>query len=268
MRFRVQINAFSGPLDLLYYLIRKNELDVRDIPIAEIADQFLEMSSVLEQIDFDAVGEFLELATRLIEIKSQMALPHQEELEQEVDDPRRDLVRRLLEYKRFKDAAAALDDRRRQWQQRFARCSTESEKRGVDPADQPIQDVELWDLVSAFSRVMRDSAAAKPASIRYDDTPIEAYSEMICRRLAQEARLPFESIFPSAAHRSKFIGVFLALLELIRGGLVMVDQSENFGRLWILAGPKLGASLGQDADAQGGADRANSPSDDSLPGRR
>lgn len=253
MRFRVQLSAFAGPFDLLYYLIRKNELDVRDVPIAEIADQYLELLEVLEQIDFDAVGEFLDLATRLIEIKSQMALPGQEKQEQEVDDPRHDLVRRLLEYKRFKDAAATLDDQRRQWQQRFARRPIDAGDRTLDLADQPIQDVELWDLVSAFSRVMRDSAAAKPTSIRYDDTPIEVYADIIQQRLQIEPKLGFEELFESGAHRSKLIGVFLALLELIRNALVIVDQSENFGQLWILPGPKFGRGAAGAADLSASA---------------
>jgi len=241
MQFRVQLDAFAGPLDLLLYLIRKNEVDVRDIPIAEIADQFLEVLEVLEQIDFDAVGEFLELAVRMIEIKSQMVLPRQEDEneEQELDDPRRDLVQRLLEYKRYRDAAAALEERRRDWQQRFARRSLEVNDRSLDPADQPIQELELWDLVSAFSRVMRDNAATQPANIRYDDTPIEVYAEMIRDRLRCEPKVRFEALFDAGANRSKLIGVFLALLELIRGSQATAEQAENFSELWICRGLKL-----------------------------
>src|SRR5262245_59988151 len=121
MRFRVQLDMFSGPLDLLWYLVRKHELDVMDIPIARVTEQYLDMITVLEVIDVNAVGDFLELATRLMEIKSRMILPRQDEEEEEIEDPRHDMVERLLEYKKYKDAAAMLEQRGLDWQRRFAR---------------------------------------------------------------------------------------------------------------------------------------------------
>lgn len=154
MRFRVQLDSFSGPLDLLWYLVRKHELDVLDIPIALVTDQYLEMLAVLEQVDVNAVGDFLEVATRLMEIKSKLMLPRHEELEaeQEIEDPRQDMVQRLLEYKKYKDAASMLEERSQQWQQRYARRVNDLSVAEVDPTEQPIQEVELWDLVSAFTR--------------------------------------------------------------------------------------------------------------------
>ena len=185
---------FSGPLDLLWYLVRKHELDVLDIPIAKVTDQYLELISVLQQIDVNAVGDFLELATRLMEVKSRMVLPRQEEQgEEQIEDPRQDIVERLLEYKKYKDAASMLEERGRQWQQRFARRVNELPAGQVDPAEQPIQEVELWDLVSAFARIIRDRAAVQPAAIRYDDTPIEVYMDAIRERLARESRVAFST---------------------------------------------------------------------------
>ena len=113
---------FAGPLDLLWYLVRKQELDILDIPIARVTEQYLEMLAVLEVIDVNAVGDFLELATRLMEIKSRMMLPRHEEdqqAEEQVEDPRNDIVQRLLEYKKYKDAASMLAERGQLWQQRF-----------------------------------------------------------------------------------------------------------------------------------------------------
>jgi segregation and condensation protein A len=236
MRFRVQLDMFSGPMDLMWYLVRKHELDILDIPIALVTEQYLEMLTVLEQIDVDAVGDFLELATRLMEIKSRLMLPRQEEeSEAQIEDPRQDMVQRLLEYKRFKDAASMLEDRSRQWQQRFARRASDLPPRSIDPALQPIQEVEMWDLVSAFARVIRDNESVQPSAIRYDDTPIDVYMEQIRERLASEPRLAFTSLFEADMIKSQMAGIFLAVLELIRHHQVQVEQSDLFGEIWILA---------------------------------
>ncbi len=236
MRFRVQLDTFAGPLDLLLYLVRKHELDVLEIPIARIADQYLEILSVLEQIDVDAVGDFLDLATRLMELKARMMLPRQDEAEEPpIEEARQDLVAQLLEYKRYRDAASLLEDRRQEWQLRFARRTNDLDEGPVDPADQPIHEVELWDLVSAFSRVMREKAAPKPTRIRHDETPIEVHMQRIEERLAAEPRVLFADLFPADSLKSRLVGVFLALLELIRHGRARVEQSELFGEIWVLA---------------------------------
>jgi segregation and condensation protein A len=242
MRFRVQLDMFSGPLDLLWYLVRKHELDILDIPIALVTEQYLSLISVLEQIDVNAVGDFLEVATRLMEIKSKLMLPRHEEIESEeqIEDPRQDMVQRLLEYKKYKDAASMLQERGEQWQQRFVRRVNDLPATRVDPAEQPIQEVELWDLVSAFSRVIRDNATTQLSSIRYDDTPIEDYMQRIRQRLASEPRLAFTSLFEQETReesltKSQLVGIFLAILELIRHHQVQVEQAELFGEIWIVA---------------------------------
>jgi segregation and condensation protein A len=243
MRFRVQLDTFAGPLDLLLYLVRKHELDVLEVPIARVADQYLEILTVIEQIDVDAVGDFLDLATRLMELKARMMLPRQEEAEeQEIEESRQDLVARLLEYKRYKDAASQLEDRQRQWQLRFARRVNDLDDGPRDPADQPIQEVELWDLVSAFSRVMRERAAPKPARIRHDEAPIEVYMQQIADRLAAAPRLAFAEIFPPEGSKGKLVGLFLALLELMRHGRARVEQAELFGNIWVLAPATIAAA--------------------------
>ncbi len=252
MRFRVQLDMFSGPLDLLWYLVRKHELDILDIPIARVTEQYLEMISVLEAIDVNAVGDFLELATRLMEIKSRMMLPRQEDEEEAVEDPRHDMIERLLEYKKYKDAASMLEQRGQEFQRRFARRVNDLPTNRIDPAEQPIQEVELWDLVSAFARVVRDNAAVQPSNICYDETPIEVYMDRIRERLAVEPRLAFTSLFERDMHRSQLVGIFLAVLELIRHLQVQVEQKELFSEIWILAQDTTpGTSLhvvGEDTD--------------------
>jgi segregation and condensation protein A len=237
MRFRVQLDMFAGPLDLLWYLVRKQELDILDIPIARVTEQYLELLTVLEVIDVNAVGDFLELATRLMEIKSRLMLPRHEdeETEEQVEDPRHDIVQRLLEYKKYKDAASMLAERGQLWQRRFSRRANDLPASAAEPTEQPIHEVELWDLVSAFARVIRDNAAAMPSAIRYDDTPIEVYMERIRERLASEATFAFTSLFQPGMIRSQMIGIFLAVLELIRHHQVQVEQPDLFGEIWIAA---------------------------------
>lgn len=148
MNFRVDLDIFRGPLDLLLYLVRKHELDVADIPIAAIADQFLSYLEILQEIDINAVGDFLEMASTLIELKSRLVLPHGGEETDELLDPRADLVQQLLEYKKFKDAASLLDDRSREWQQHYPRLVDDLPPRQTPLSDQPILEAEMWDLVS------------------------------------------------------------------------------------------------------------------------
>jgi segregation and condensation protein A len=236
MDFRVQLDSFRGPLDLLLYLVRKHELDVADLPIALVTEQYLAHLEVLEQLDVNAVGDFLELASMLIEIKSQVVLPRGGEVTEPWDDPRDELVHRLLEYKKYKDAASLLDERSRDWQQHFPRLADDLPAREIDPAGQPIREVELWDLVSALGRLLRESQAVQPQAIVYDETPIQVYMQRIHRRLATERRAAFSEMFEPGMHKSAIVGVFLAILELVRHHSVRTEQNELHGEIWIVPG--------------------------------
>jgi len=234
MDFRVELDVFRGPLDLLLYLVRKHEVEITEIPIAPITDQFLSYLEVLKDLNVDDAGEFLEMASTLVEIKSRMLLPRPEEIEDPLEDPRHDLVERLLEYKKFKDAASMLEDRSREWQLRFVRLADELPARGRDPAAEPIHEVELWDLVSAFGRILRESSTSQPSSIRYDDTPIHVYMTHIHAQLRERGRLGFSELLNPSMHRSTLIGLFLAVLELVRHHGARVEQDEVFSEIWIL----------------------------------
>jgi len=233
--FRIQLDWFRGPLDLLVYLVRKQELDIVDIPIATITDQFLQYLAVLQELDVDSVGDFLAMASTLIEIKSQHVLPRFDEVDDPIDDPRDELVRRLLEYKSYRDAASLLEERSRQWQLQYARLEGEDHSAQKDPQEQPIHEVELWDLVSAFTRILREQEFTQPSSIVYDDTPIHVYMMRIQTRLLERGRIAFTSLFDRAVHRSTLIGTFLAVLELVRHQRVAVEQKEPFDEIWLLA---------------------------------
>ncbi|MBN2476956.1 MAG: segregation/condensation protein A [Pirellulales bacterium] len=234
MDFRVDLNIFRGPLDLLLYLVRKHEVEIVEIPIASITDQFLEYLSVLEQLDVSAVGDFLEVASTLIEIKSQQVLPRADEIQGELEDPRQELVHRLLEYKKYRDAASVLEERSRTWQQHYPRQTVDLPPRERNLAEEPIQELELWDLVSAFGRIMRDTEATRPSNIVYDDTPIHVYMARIHARLLEEGRLAFNDLFDPSMHRSTLVGIFLAILELVSHHHVRVEQNALFGEIWVL----------------------------------
>jgi segregation and condensation protein A len=180
------------------------------------------------------VGDFLAVAAWLIEIKSQQVLPRCDEVQEEIEDPRQDLVRRLLEYKRYRDAASMLEERSRSWQQHYPRLGSDLPGRDRNLADEPIHEVELWDLVSALGRILRDSAAAKPASIVYDDTPIHVHMARIYQRLTERGRLALGDLLDARLHKSALVGMFLAVLELVRHQRILAEQNQLFGEVWLL----------------------------------
>jgi segregation and condensation protein A len=166
-----------------------------------------------------------------------MVLPGDEEVEEELEDPRQELVRRLLEYKQYRDAASMLEERSREWRERFPRMASDLPVRQMSPDEQPIREVELWDLVSAFGRVLKEkNALSGPESIRYDDTPIHVYMQRIDERLGRDGRVAFTAFFDAAVHKSTLVGMFLAVLELVRHQHARAAQPELFGEIWLERG--------------------------------
>jgi segregation and condensation protein A len=239
MDYQVDLDIFRGPLDLLLYLVKRQEVDITEIPIARVAEQFLEYLRVIELIDVERAGDFLVMAATLMEIKSKMLLPRSEDATQEESDPRLDLVRQLVEYKKFKDAALLLEAQAERQLSRLARQPVEA-VREPGPAEQPIRQVELWDLVSAFGRLMRETLALQPQQIIVDQTPVQVYMESLLARLDGELRLPFSAVFTPPHNRARLVGLFLAVLELIKGGRIIAEQPEVFGEIWLRRVPQAG----------------------------
>src|SRR4051794_25579997 len=173
--YQVVLDTFRGPLDLLLYLVKRDEVDILDIPIARVAEQFRHHLDVLTLIDVERAGDFLVMAATLMELKSKMLLPRPEESAEPAEDPRRELVRQLLQYKRFKEASASLEELAELQSLRLARVPVVGppEKSGP-PALQP---VELWDLVSAFSRLMRETLTNQPQAVIVDHTPLHVHMD-------------------------------------------------------------------------------------------
>jgi len=233
MSFDIQLDSFRGPIDLLHYLVRRHEVDVTEVLLAKVTEQYLEFIDGLKEISYDHVGEFLDVASRLIEIKARAVLPRNEhEPEETVEDPREDLVHRLLMYKEFKDAASLLEEHSMQWQSRYARMQDDLPIRKIELAEQPIEEVELWDLVSAFGRILRDNRP-KLEKIVYDDTPIHVYMKRIHSRLVHDGSLTFSQLFEPGMHKSAMIGVFLAVLELTRHHNVRAEQPDIYSEIKI-----------------------------------
>lgn len=244
MAFRIELPAYRGPLDLLLYLVRRQELDITGLSLTRVVDQFVEYLDLLQELDLSGVGEFLELASSLVELKSQAVLPAPvSEHEEVVEDPQEELVQRLLEYKQVRDAACVLDEMSERWQQRFARLSDNLPTRQVDPGSQPIADLELWDLVSAFGRIMRESKGPPQAEVIYDDTPIHVYMQRIHAKLCEVERVALVDLLEGGMHKSTLIGWFLAMLELTRHHGCAAEEDEQSGDIVLVRGTRFSADL-------------------------
>jgi segregation and condensation protein A len=229
--YRVNLEIFAGPLDLLLYLVRKEEVDIYDIPIAKITDQYIRYIELLKSLDIDLAGDFLVMAATLMQIKSAMLLPKAEPdqlQDDDLSDPRKELIRQLLEYKKFKDAANLLNAAADEQKERFPRPGTIIEQ--LKPDTEPeidIEQVSIWDLLEAFDTICKATGNVRDLSNIKDDTPIDLYQIEILHRLQTEGPMTFERIFESRTNRFVLVGLFLALLELIREKLAWVEQASD-----------------------------------------
>jgi len=225
MNPRFQLDIFEGPLDLLLHLIKKNEVDVHDIPIALITDQYLAYLGLFEQLNLDLAGEYLVMAATLMQIKSRLLLPPAEGEAEEEEDPRSELVQQLEEYQRFRAAAAQLADRDILDRDVFRRSPEEPES---ETRELPrLRELELADLVDALREVLRRLPDDEAHEIIGERIPIADRISVILERL-RDGDVEFESLFESSSRR-ELIATFLALLELVKMRAVRALQSERFG---------------------------------------
>jgi segregation and condensation protein A len=267
--YRVRLEAFEGPLDLLLFLIRKHEVDIHDIPIATIAEQFLAHVSQLgtgeHGLDMDFAGEFLVMAATLTEIKSRMLVPgerreHTQEAKAPEVDPRSELVRQLLEYKKYRDAAETLERRAAEWRNRLgnapaARAVAREEDSAENRADEAIdlEDVELIDLVRAFQRIAETVQFDRLGDhkVTYDDTPIELHAEDLLLRAkeAPERELELRSVFQGRS-KSEMVGLFLAMLELVRNRRLAVRQEKESGQIFVRVREDVNTTAGGTSEVE------------------
>ncbi len=228
MEYKVKLEKFEGPLDLLLYLIKKQEINIYDIPIASITEQYLDYIRMLEFLNLELAGEFLLMAATLMRIKARMLLPRQEEEEDEEDDPRRALVQQLLDYQRFKEAAGRLEAMEYQRRLLYARPETEFEGETVEVE----HSYSLFDLVTAFKAVL-DRAEVRYLEVEAEETSIEEKIEILKQKIAENEMVAFQDLFEDGSSAVDLIATFLALLEILRMGLATVKQAKPFSQIWI-----------------------------------
>lgn len=233
--YNIKIPVFEGPFDLLLHLIKENKIDIYDIPIALITGQYLQYIEMMKELNLEIAGEFLVMAATLIHIKSRLLLPLDEELpSEEQEDPRLELVQRLLEYQTFKEAALGLRKREEEWMKVFHK----------EPASEEdelyLLDVNLFDLLEAFKKLL-DKAPPDVVSITKETLTVKDKMSLIMEILEGQEAVKFEEIFGSGIDleqkgimRVQLIVTFIALLELIRLGLAKAYQEREFGNIWVI----------------------------------
>jgi segregation and condensation protein A len=245
MKYKVKLEIFEGPLDLLLYLIKKEELDIYDIPIAKITDQYLEYLEMMKLLDLDIAGEFIVMAATLMQIKSKMLLPPEETPQEELieEDPRSELVKRLLEYKKFKEVADELAKKEASASQVYTRKS--EEKESLEVKDSPFFEASIFDLLTAFSKILKDVPKDTFYKLVKDEFTVSEKIHDIFHMLVNEPKVYFSKLFSQAKSKLEIVATFLAVLELIRLKEVIVVQGERFGEIEIIRNTGTVKSTGQ-----------------------
>lgn len=231
--YKVQLEVFEGPLDLLLYLIKKDEVDIYAIPIERITQQYLQYLEMMQMLDLNIAGEFLVMAATLMMIKSRMLLPVEERPEMEdEEDPRWDLVRQLVEYKKFKDAAMHLEELALRREDVFAR-EGETVHLGAE-ADVALHDVSIFDLISAFSEALKKAPKEEMAELFGDRYTVAEKIDFLTVKLREDGKVVLGELFRAMRHRYEMVCTFLAVLELIRLRQIRAQQAGPFGEIEIV----------------------------------
>ena len=227
--YPVKLENFEGPLDLLLHLIRKHEIDIYDIPIVMVTDQYLAYLDLMKELDLDVAGDFLVMAATLIHIKSRTLVPRIEtaEEEEEQEDPRDALVRRLLEHQKFKAAAELLHERETVRSAQWTRPDGRVEDIAGEPFERELE-VDLFSLLQAFQSVLARAQERPPMPVPERRVSVETRIEQLLDRLSDTEACGFEDLFAEQESRPELITTFLALLEMIRLKLIRVFQSGSF----------------------------------------
>ncbi len=258
--YEVKLDAFTGPLDLLLHLIRKHEIDIYDIPVSLITHQYLEYLQLMKELNLSFAGEFVVMAATLIQIKSRMLLPQEAgslaaEEEEEGEDPRSELVRRLVEYQQFKEVAGQLSEREKFWRDMFQR-----ESQHVAPVREVLMDdVSMFDLLGALQEVVIRTETQVVVNITPETLTVQDRINGIIERLEENPSITFTELFDDATTRLDIIVTFLALLELVRMKLVRIFQGDLFGPIRISRTflPETGVEEAKSPNESDGPDTMN-----------
>jgi segregation and condensation protein A len=234
MAYEIDLECFKGPLDLLLHLIKKNEMDIYDIPIAEITRQYLAAIDAMKSLNLDVAGEFLVMAATLLHIKSRMLLPKSEaeESEEEEIDPRAELVHRLLEYQKYKDAALSLERLPLLGRDVFIREAGEPEP---EEEEDKLAPVGLYELVEAFRQLLAGKGEKSFHQIEMERFSVADRIQLILSALAKKPRLSFRDLFVDTMGRGEVVVTFLAMLELVKLRSLRLMQNSRCGTIWLYA---------------------------------
>ncbi|MEE9465931.1 MAG: segregation/condensation protein A [Candidatus Neomarinimicrobiota bacterium] len=235
MAYRIHLENFEGPLDLLLYFIQRDQIDIYDIPIAHITAEYLDYLDLMESLNLSLAGEFILLAATLMHIKVRMLLPRPEPVDDDlIDDPRRELVQLLMEYQQIKAAATELrrlaEDRRTHYSLGMEVASGEN---GVDPGEY-LQDVSLYQLMAVFKEVMDRLPRNEPLKIRPEPIKLDDRIRAIHQAFGSAQRIAFRQVLKGARHVNEVVITFLAVLEMLRQGAIEVEQEGPFTEIYLL----------------------------------
>ncbi len=220
--YRIELERFQGPLDLLLHLIQKNEVDILDIPIAEITAQYLQYLEIMKELDMEVASEFLVMASNLVYIKSRSLLPVEDEEEDEHDDPREELVRRLLEYRKYKEAARVLSGKPALYHDIFPRPEPES----TDTSSEEFTEASLFQLMDAFQKILTEAEKRIPFELERDTFSLDDALRYLRERLLTAQSLGFTELFTRLDTRRKIVTVFMGVLEMIKQGHLIAVQGD------------------------------------------
>lgn len=237
---RIELEVFDGPLDLLLYLIKKNEIDIYDIPIEQVADQYIEYLNLMRMLDLNIAGEFIVMASTLMLIKSRMLLPPDQrpEMEEEEEDPRWELVRQLIEYRKFKDAASFLQERETVQENVFAVGGDVVELDENVDAGLALTDVGIFDLITAFNAALKRLPEETFDGLYTAVFSVSDKIESVLNAVKNQKTFAFSSLLAGATSRQEIACLFLAVLELLRLRHIVVSQDCHFGEIMIAGYPE------------------------------
>jgi segregation and condensation protein A len=243
--FHFKLPVFEGPLDLLLHLIKENKVEIYDIPIVEITRQYIAYLDLMKYLNLEIAGEFLVMAATLIHIKSKMLLPPDEKETQEtVEDPRSELVQRLLEYQAYKESSVFLRGRESTWKNIFQRNAPDKDNLELEP-EPLLFEADVFDLITAFKKLL-EKAPEQALEITRETLTVADKINFIIERIEKEDGIRFESLFEEGSSRVTLIVTFLALLEVVRLGLVKIYQEKSFGVIWVINPQKQSDALSEE----------------------
>jgi segregation and condensation protein A len=229
MLYKVKLDVFEGPFDLLLFLIRKNEVDIYDIPIFNITKQFLDYIDVMKILDLDVAGDFIEMCATLMSIKARYLLPRPDVEDEDYEDPRQELVERLIEYKRYKEVSMELEELEERQSRLYPREYFDFIPKTEEISDEEYLDrVTLFDLVIAFRKALDDMPKITVHEVQLIKVTVEEQSEIILHRLKVASMILFQDLMREIKDKITIIVTFIALLDLIKNGRVIVSQSEVY----------------------------------------